>query len=408
MVSEDDLDLGELDLGSVVSPEEASELDAVDLSGFGEVELAYTEPHLKFDTRQFSSFLRVARQIVSNSGRDPVSKAISISVDASSGTCVLRATDYDTYFEQNIPLLNKENVLTDHLVVPLDVLLKVVKAVPAHIVFLKRDDKVFVHIVGGDLVLESYTIEKGKFLCTDTQAKIGSLSAKALFTVIKDLVGVVATSVNAPERRILFEDGNAYANYLWAIVKAEGDYPKFDLKVRDVSVLKALLLDSTETLEVLSAKSANGVSRMVLKGANFSYAFITSEVSVSNALKSSMVEVVREDSLFVDLIQLYKMVELSADLAYSTGRVGLNFDAEGNLLVSIRTKRDKDSSFVVSGSKNGSPKPLREEIQVQAKLLRLLLRVFGGTSTIQISLAEKGIGIRSEKYQAALYCEVRG
>jgi hypothetical protein len=302
--------------------------------------------------------------------------------------------------------LNQENVYKGHIVAPLDTLQKIIKAAPAHIAFLSKEDKICAHLVGGDLVLDTYNVEEEKFVCSDKTADLGSVSSQKLYATIKDLGGVVAASVAAPERRIVFDGGNAYANHMWAIVRATGDFPDMDLKVKDIGVLKVILANLDEDLSVFATKDSK-VTRKGFRGKTFTYMFLTSDVAVSSMLKNSMVEVLREDSVFVDLIQLYKMVELSADLNYSTGRIGVNFDDDGNLIVGVRTKKSKDSNFKISGSKNANPKPLKEEVMLQAKLFKLILRSFAGSATVQVSLDSKGLGVKSDKYEAALYSEAQ-
>ncbi len=134
-----------------------------------------------------------------------MSKSISVKVD---GPHVrLRATDHDSYLESSIPLLNEQDILTDHLVIPLDVIVKVIKAVSSRLVFLKRDGKYFIYLVGGEIILETFTIDEEKFTCPDEVESAGIVKADKLYKTIKDMVGLVTTSVNPPERRILFENG---------------------------------------------------------------------------------------------------------------------------------------------------------------------------------------------------------
>ena len=47
----------------------------------------------------------------------------------------------------------------------------------------------------------------------------------------------------------------------------------------------------------------------------------------------------------------------------------MNFNEDG-ILLNIKTKKGKDSPFSISGSTEGTPTPLKEELLVQAKLLK--------------------------------------
>ena len=117
-------------------------------------------------------------------------------------------------------------------------------------------------------------------------------------------------------------------------------------------------------------------------------------------------EVTDGPGLHVDSVQVSKLITVAAILPYSIGKVAMNFaDGTGDLTIEIQTKKSKNSKFDISGSKSGDVKPLAKDLIVQAKLFQTLLRVFSHESSICISLSEKGIGIKTDNYIAALLTE---
>jgi hypothetical protein len=400
MANEKDLDFDDVDLSSV----DDSELDNVDLSSFGEVEDTVDFPHFKVATKEFKEFLKVAKTICSAGGRDVVSKAVCLS--AKDGKLVCRSTDFDVYIEQKLELMNVTNILDGEVVIPTDILIKLIKAVPVNTVIYKNGDNFYIRLYGGDIVLETYSITADKFSFLDEVEKVGTIAAVDLYSVIKDFSGVVTAAVSPQERRILFEKQKAYASYMWAIMMSSKSFQDFDLKIKDISVLKNLLLGSEEVLEVFVTKESVKIKRCVISGTKFKYSFLISDVRMSESMKDNLVSVVDAGGVFVDFISFYKMVEVAADLPYSIGKIGLNYSEDG-IHLAIKTKKDKDSVFNITGSKDGEVVSLKDELIVQAKLLKIVLRSFASKSSVRLSVSEKGLGIVSDDYSAAIYSETK-
>ena len=106
----------------------------------------------------------------------------------------------------------------------------------------------------------------------------------------------------------------------------------------------------------------------------------------------------------VDLVQLYKLVEVASDFPHSTGKVGLKVLDDG-IQVIMKTKKGQNCEFMVSGSASVKDSAYDKEIVVQAKLLRILLRTFASESSVKLVINPKGLGISSASYVAALFPE---
>lgn len=223
---------------------------------------------------------------------------------------------------------------------------------------------------------------------------------------MKDLSPVVTAAVSPAERRIMCEDSKAYANYMWAVLMVSKPFSSMDLKVKDIQVLKTLTVDLDTTLKVHRTTADVKTARCVIEGEDFKYAFLVSDMALSESMKNNIDEVVGADGVYIDFLQLYKMIEVASELPYAIGKVGLNYSDEG-ILLGIKNKKGADALFDISGSKEGSTAPLKEELVVQAKLLKIVLRSFASKSSVRISLSKNGLGIVSDDYTAAIYSETK-
>ena len=136
-----DLDFDNIELGGDIDDD-----DLNSLADFGEVSAEVLEPHIKISTKSYLTLLRLAKQVSSTAGRDVITKSILFSVEGDQ--VVVRATDLDTFFEYKIECLNTENVLHTTFSVPLDILIKVARALPSTTVFIQREDKIYIRLFG--------------------------------------------------------------------------------------------------------------------------------------------------------------------------------------------------------------------------------------------------------------------
>ena len=59
------------------------------------------------------------------------------------------------------------------------------------------------------------------------------------------------------------------------------------------------------------------------------------------------------------------------------------------------------------GNIEGTVTPLEEDLVIQAKLLRIILRSFASKSSVRLTVSDTGLGILSDDYSAALYSEAK-
>lgn len=393
-----DLNLDDVDLDGV-------NLDDMDLSDFGEVNETVDFPHIKIGSKAFKEFLKVAKKVCASGGKDIISKAVCLKYDKDKEKVIGYATDFDVYIEQELECLNTDNILEEAIVVPTDILIKLCSAVPSNTIIYKNEDTMVIRLYGGDMQLETHSMSVEKFQFADATTRVGSVEATPLYGILKDFSPVVSAAVNPAEKRIVVSKDGAYANYMFAILKSDGITGEYDLKSKDIEVLKALTVNKKdETLNVYKTAEDVKASRCVIEANDFKYAFLISESTMSDTLKNNMAKVINENGVFVDFIQLYKMIELASELPYALGKVGINYSDDG-ICVDVKTKKGASNIFNISGSIEGDIKPLDKELVVQAKLLRILLRSFASKQSIRLSVSSDGLGVSCDDYSSAIYSE---
>lgn len=398
----EDMDIDSVDLSSVDMDD--TSLDDMDLSSFGEVEDTIDKPHFKMSTKDFKEILKVAKLVSTGGGRDIVSKSVMFQVK--DGKVVASMTDLDTFVTKTVECLNQENVLTIPVVISTDILIKLSKALPVNTVIYLDGEDIYMRLYGGDILVETFAIDSTKFEfkdeIEDTKVKINST---AFYTAIKDQSPIVCAAVSPSERRIILQKERSIASFMWAISVIKGDFGEFDLKIKDINMLKSLLNGTDEELSLFRVKNAK-VERVVVEGTNFSYAFLVSGEEISETLASSVEDTEVDYGVYVDLVSIFKMVEVAADLPYSTGKVGINYTEDG-VQLSIKTKKGNPCEFTIPGSVQGNCSPLSSELVVQAKLLRTVLRTFATKSSIMLTLTPKGIIISADNYASIVYTEAK-
>lgn len=375
----------------------------VDLSNFGTVEEEITAPHIKFSGVQFKFLIKIAKTLSVVSGRDVISKAILIHPEGDKVQFFI--TDFDVYFKYEVDRINVENVLTEDIVIPTDYLDKLSRAIGNKTVIFKDGDNYKLKLFGGDIVLETYTVDNNKFMFKDSVHKEQSLNSIDLLSVVKDFTPVVNNAVSPAERRILCDKDIAYASYMWGNISCRKSFSNMDLKVKDLNVLRNVLSEVEEELEILETDETVATKRKVIKGSNFEYAFLVSDSTVPQAIRDGIDNIIHaaKGKCYIDYAQLYKLVDISSILPTSTGKVEFNYNDSGVEFI-LKSKKG-DSKFTLVGSKEGDTTPMSSNFTISSKLLYIFLKAFSTQSSIAFYLTEKGMGLSSNEYDAILYKE---
>lgn len=381
---------------------EVSDLDNTALEGFGDVTEKIEFPHIKMSTKSLKRFADISKTISVAGGRDIISKAVCLEVIDGKVAC--RATNFDIYVRQDYDLMNQENVLKDVVVIATDILLKLLKAAPGSTVIYKKEDKFYIKLFGGDVVLESYDVGSEKFAFSEKTENPVTVGSNLLYSVAKNYSGVVSAAVSSTERRIGFTEKGAFCKYMWAILAARGGFGNFEFKPKEIDVVRAMLVNTDEDIRVSFATGGKS-KRALFEGTGFSFSTLLSDIKVS-AEDEKMLDKPAEGGFHVDLVQLYKIVELAADLPYSLGKLVFTYAPGAGLKINLATRKGTDHEFTVSGSQDGK---LVDDATatIQAKLLRVVLRTFAGQSTVKLSILNGEIVISCEDRIASVTAETK-
>ena len=392
----DAMDLDGLDIDGL----DDSLIDGMDLNDFGAIETTVDFPHLKMNTKEFKEILKIGKSVIATSTKDIISRSICLVREGDKVKAL--ATDFDVFYEGTIDLINTENILQESIAFPVDVMIKLIKAVPSNIVIFKDEEGFKLKLAGGDVPLEVHSIDAEKYRCGDTFVKDAkSMNAGELGNIIRDFSPLVFGAVSPQERRIILGN-DSIATYMFSGIIAKGDYPKMDLKIKDINIIKQLVTNPEEELVFHDSNGAK-VPRKVIEGERFKYTFLVSDMPANEGMLQGIAQLDFDSGVYIDFLQVYKLIELSSELNYSLGKVGLNVDDTGSIKLAFKTKKGKDSIFTIDGTIEGNVKPLKTELEVQSKLLKVLLRCFTKESSIKVNVTDDALTISTDNYNSVLF-----
>ena len=90
-----------------------------------------------------------------------------------------------------------------------------INVLPASTIIVKRDGSYFIHLVGGDMVLETYTVDTSKYTLNDEFTEIGDISAPSLYTILRDFGSLATAALTPGDRRIVFDTNHATAAHTY-------------------------------------------------------------------------------------------------------------------------------------------------------------------------------------------------
>lgn len=380
-----------LDITSV----DDSTLEELDLNDYGTLDVEIKEPHLKLSTKEFSEALKIAKSTISSNSKDLISRSALLKLER--GVLYLYCTDFDVYLKLKLNILNTENLLTDTVIFPVDSIMQLLKAVPSTTIITKKDNDYFINLVGGSVILETHVVDESKFMFSDKMnLSDKTINSNTLYNIIKDFSPLVTSAISPSEKRIVFSN-RVISTYMLSSISADLDLPDLDLRVKDMSILKQLTnLEKEEELNLLFGE--NG--RVAIEGSTFKYIFLTSDLKTNKTLLEILDKQDYKSGLYIDYLSFYKLIELSAELSYSTGKVNIKLE-DDKCDVTFKTRKGNNSILKLEGLKEGNVTSIEKE--VQSKLLRILLKSFTGNAQVKINLTEEALIITSDTYKGVLF-----
>lgn len=345
-------------------------------------------PHIKMDTNEFKSVLSIARVVCSATGKDIASRAIYLKADKDNGKVIAKVTDFDVYVTVTVPLLNKDNILEDELVIPCDYLMRLFVAVPAKTIFFKDDEGIKLHVDGGAFDVRTFDVDTTKYDKVDDLEDIGKVKENNLLHLLKVMSNPAAAAISPIERRIFITKNCSFVHSLWGILKYQFSMnEEFDLKLKDISILRVLLRDSDNDITFKRNKADTSV--MVVEGKDFVFRFLVSSLTFDDDIRT-MLDNLNGTPSTISNGQLSTLVGIASNLSTATGDLVFKYSDDG-VAMDMPLKSGKKSQFNLPGTKvegDGVAK-------VNGRLLNTYLSSFAGMNDINFTVTNNGIQLES-------------
>lgn len=353
------------------------------------------EEHFKLATKDFLHLLKKAKTIISASARDLITKSVCMQVI--DNELVLNVTDFDVYLEVKAPIINTANILEDVVICPIDTLLQLAKALPSTTTILKEGDKYKIRLIGGSIDIETLSLGRDKFILKDDLVEDKSIDANDLFKILNAFTPIVQSAVNPMEKRILFNEDGARAFYMFTMVMHAGNFPQFDVKIKDLQVLKALLSSAKGKLRTYRTADDKASKRFVIQDDVFKYTFLVGEVKVNRILEDNFNQTNFNSGGYVEFANIFKLVELSSTLNYATGKVKMKFSSYDNLELKVPTKNG-DNTFNLDVTANGNIE-VGVCVEVPSKMLFTILKTFQKNTVLSIYANESRVVLSNNDFR---------
>jgi hypothetical protein len=169
---------------------------------------------------------------------------------------------------------------------------------------------------------------------------------------------------------------------MFSITERRGEFPKFDVKMKDLSVLKALLINAKGKLRTFRTSDEKASTRFVIEGDTFRYTFLIGDANVNRILADNLKETDFAQGAFIEFNKISKLVELSSSLNYATGKIKMKFTEMNVLSLHVPTKNG-DNLFKLDATPNGNV-VVGTEVEVPAKLFLTVLKAFQKRSVLTL------------------------
>lgn len=395
VIENQEVDLTNLDL-------DLSEIDSIDsdsLADFGEVDMVISENHIKFEKDDLKKAMDLAGTVINSDGNDVISKAINISVN--NGKITFKATDFTSYVSYSTTCQNTQNVLTEPVTINYNLLSKILKSLGKTVAIIKKDDGYYIRLIGGDLFIETQSVDITKYDAPGERAEeIFRLAPESFGRIMKDTLPLATDAVRPEDKKIIFTGDKAVFSSMLIHLMSKGNYGDVIFKKKDMETIKKLSNISGDGIVYVYKVNDNEYNRVSVCTDNLEYSFISEKSNPDATVVETLEKISSIAGTFIDYVLLYRYVELASDLPYSTGKVGFNFD-EQNVDLTIITKRG-DNHINLQGASTGLLEKLQNPVTVQAKQLKKLLQAFSGCSSVKISITDKGLAVSSDDYESIL------
>lgn len=362
------------------------ELDSLNNIKDININLDISYPYLVFNSEELIKVIDLCNKIVLNKSNNVIYNSITLVPDLKHKRLYFYVTNELSYFRYNVELLgNIDEMFSDIISIPINSLQKIIRLIGNKTLIYKKDNLFYIRIQNGDLLLDNIitNLDIIKFPSNPTEM-ISEVKISNLYNITNSVLPLLNSEVSLDNKKITFLNNKAYFISSSYYLESNIRIPDFTLSLKDTEFINKLF-KYYKNDSILLFKTDASISRLYLKVGNVEYEFLYSNPNKSSLYINQMNALLIEPQLEIQLLDLYKIVNLASILPTSTGII--KFEIKDDLNITITTNKG-DSNFNLKYDKISDL--YKGEILCRASLLKRLLASFK-QDKIKIALSDNCI-----------------
>lgn len=349
-------------------------------------------PHITINSRDFVNALNTCGTVLEPMNVDNIYKSIMIEADGAS--CNFRAIGpvSKLHFHCGLQNANSDLILKDKLFISYDLLMKVCKVLGSNVQIIKKDDGLYIRLIGGDLKITTETFDEHRFdLPQGDLQELLSVDANKFGSTLGSFEGLVNNAIKSSDKRIFLHNNAIYFNDLSTWTKAEFKGITSDLVLRsiDIKVLRKLIETSESTKITFNKVNSNDKFNYVLVNTtNSTFSFIAdSNPFNTNILDEAELKESVESGVDVDAATLKKYSVLSTVLPNASEYLNL-LVSDNNLICVIEQKTAGLSKFNLPITSINKELNMKNPVRVNSRKFDSLLAALNCPGSVRVYTSE--------------------
>lgn len=347
-------------------------------------------PHIKLNSRDFLNALGTCGTVLEKMSTDSIFKTVMIQVDGKNCNFKVIGPVSKLHYHCGIMNTNDDLILTDTLFINHDLLTKVCKVLGSSIYIIKKDDGIYLRLVGGDLKVETEEHNVERFELPDgALTEILNVETGRFGAMLSNFESLVNAAIKSSDKRIFLHNNGVYFNDLSTWTKAEFEGINNDLILRgvDIKVLRKLI-DTSTSQTVVFNKVDNKFNYVLVNTTNCTFAFIAdSNIFDTNFLDGANLESCAANGVDVEAKLLKNYATLSTVLPNASEYLTLLVSDEKFFSV-VEQKTTGLSKFALDITSNNKSLDMKTPARVNSRKLDLLLAALNCTGSVRVYMSE--------------------
>lgn len=379
-------DIETIDINPAISKDDEAEIDTASVFTSFKVEDEKEFPHIKLDSRDFISAINTCGTVLEKNSVDSIYKCVMI--ETVGKVCYFRAISPVSQLHYHCNIINTSDdlILRDVLYISHDLLLKVCKAMGSHILIIKKDDGVYLRLVGGDLKIEVESHDSARFALPEGEShEVLSVKANKFDSMLASFEGLVNAAIKSSDKRIFLHNNAVYFNDLSTWTKAEFPNISSDLILRgvDIKVLRKLI-STSESTDMVFNKINNKLNYMSVETTNSVFSFIADSNKFNiDFLDNANLEECAAAGVDVDAKALKVYSNLSTILPNASEYLNL-LVVNDNLVCAIEQKSVGRSKFSLPIMSTNRSLNMKDPVRVNSRKFDALLAALNCSGSVRV------------------------